>query len=1510
MVITSVQAQCNLDFSFSNTGTNMTAFFTPPAASSVYAELGDGIVGAFYTTEEGAYVCGASIVFTGAQIQLAVMADDATTTAKDGFSAGESIHWFYQTTNGNIYSLGLTPADNFVINGMSFISAASIEEVACGGDPSNGDDCPPLDTDFVNTGSNMTLFVTPAAASDLSALGNGTIAVYSGEADEQFCAGSAVFTGAQTQITAMADDATTDAKDGFSDGESIVWKFQDTDGNQYDLTPNPADGFSLNGISFVMGISYEAVSCAVDQEGCTDEAYLEYDSQATIDNGTCLDLAVYGCTGEAYLEYNSSANTDDGSCVTLIVEGCMDENYLEYVPSATIDNDSCLTLAVYGCTNDDYLEYNSSANTDDGSCVTLIVEGCMDENYLEYVPSATIDNDSCLTLAVYGCTNDDYLEYNSSANVDDGMCITLILEGCTDIVYVEYNAYANLDDGSCTTFIVEGCTDENATNFNTDANTNDGFCEYDLIPEGCQMSFETTNTGTNHTVMIPGLSTNVLSAGDLIGVFFIAADGSAACAGSSVWTGNNMQIVAYGDDMTTPELDGLPVGAPFLFLAQSGDDLFMVDASFESSGMASYAVNGLSFVSGLDFNHACTVEYLGCTDATALNYDSLANTDDGTCVPYVFGCTDENATNFNTDANTNDGSCEYDLIPEGCQMSFETTNTGTNHTVMIPGLSTNVLSAGDLIGVFFIAADGSAVCAGSSEWAGDNMQIIAYGDDMTTPEVDGLSVGAPFLFLARSGDNLFMVDASFESSDMASYAVNGLSFVSDLDFNHACTVEYLGCTDESACNYDATVNTDDGSCAYPDDFYNCSGSCTSDVDSDGVCDQLEIVGCMDVNAANYDANATDSGSCEYAGCTDENYLEYDPEATIADDSSCMTLIVVGCTDENATNFNTDANTNDGSCEYDLIPEDCQMSFETTNTGTNHTVMIPGLSTNVLSAGDLIGVFFIAEDGSAACAGSSVWTGGNMQIVAYGDDTTTPEVDGLSVGAPFIFLAQSGDDLLVVDASFESAGMASYAVNGLSFVSGLDFDHACTIEYLGCTDVSASNFDASATEEDGSCISWEEAYENCLTSGGDDGVTQADVDLVQDLLDAANYSLVISEDLIVNLEAELSAALANQGGVSQSELDAMMAELAASFAQIALLNDLIANLEADLSVTMENQEDGVTQADVDAVQTLLDAVNTELEVALASQEDGVSQVDVDIVQTLLDAVNTELETALANQEDGVSQADVDAVQVLLDAANAELESADGDKEECASQTDIDDVQVLLDAVNAELETALANQEDGVSQADVDDVQVLLDAVNADLETALANQEDGVFQADVDDVQVLLDAANIDITDLQTQLGEALASGGGGGSCEPIYVALLQGWNIIGYTLPNPQDVTATMASIVEHVQIVKNNAAAVYWPEYGFNGIGDYIPGQGYQIRMHNALSNFTFPDVGSQRVELTPTVPNWVYDLPVLNHPNDMRSLVKVVNMLGRQVNPDEQFKGEILLYLYSDGTTEKLMVD
>ena len=79
--------------------------------------------------------------------------------------------------------------------------------------------------------------------------------------------------------------------------------------------------------------------------------------------------------------------------------------------------------------------------------------------------------------------------------------------------------------------------------------------------------------------------------------------------------------------------------------------------------------NGI-FSGQMQNNSSCWIMYpnLGCTDSTAINYDSTATHDNGSCI-YYFGCIDPNATNYNPWANVDDGTCIMDVA---CNDSIET----------------------------------------------------------------------------------------------------------------------------------------------------------------------------------------------------------------------------------------------------------------------------------------------------------------------------------------------------------------------------------------------------------------------------------------------------------------------------------------------------------------------------------------------------------------------------------------------------------------------------------------------------------------------------------------------------------------------------------------------------------------------------------------------------------------------------------------------------------------------
>jgi len=75
-----------------------------------------------------------------------------------------------------------------------------------------------------------------------------------------------------------------------------------------------------------------------------------------------------------------------------------------------------------------------------------------------------------------------------------------------------------------------------------------------------------------------------------------------------------------------------------------------------------------------------------------------------------------------------------------------------------------------------------------------------------------------------------------------------------------------------------------------------------------------------------------------------------------------------------------------------------------------------------------------------------------------------------------------------------------------------------------------------------------------------------------------------------------------------------------------------------------------------------------------------------------------------------------------------------------------------------------------------------------------------------------------------------------------IDLSAGWNMFGYGCPSPIDVAEGLSNHTESIEITKDNNGAVYMPEWGFNGIGDFTPGFGYQIKLTEAIEGFSLCD--------------------------------------------------------------------
>ena len=163
----------------------------------------------------------------------------------------------------------------------------------------------------------------------------------------------------------------------------------------------------------------------------------------------------------------------------------------------------------------------------------------------------------------------------------------------------------------------------------------------------------------------------------------------------------------------------------------------------------------------------------------------------------------------------------------------------------------------------------SGVCVGWNNLIEESGQTYAalaiYGDDATSPEVDGLLSNETFslgLYLFNS-DTLLSYVSTTGQTELSGWVDNFGAPISEYSDPSVVFSFYLNlqCDDVEACNY-APGTEGDQDCSFPDPGYDCDGTCLADEDGDGVCDDFEVFGCTDPEACNFMSEATEEdGSC-------------------------------------------------------------------------------------------------------------------------------------------------------------------------------------------------------------------------------------------------------------------------------------------------------------------------------------------------------------------------------------------------------------------------------------------------------------------------------------------------------------------------------------------------------------------------------------------------------------------------------------------------------------------------
>ena len=738
-------------------------------------------------------------------------------------------------------------------------------------------------------------------------------------------------------------------------------------------------------------------------------------------------------------------------------------------------------------------------------------------------------NGVCDDAEVAGCTDDAACNYDASATEEDGSCdycscarandytLTVTSEAAAGAPGMVYRFYVDMQDATDRMSAVFGNdqasllvnTPDGAFNspFNSSWNAsgiNPAFLP--VFPELADDSYATIGlTGPASTSGIAGAAdpSIVEDANQPITPYFLTPGAtnleSTTLTGASWYVLNtaanglpdaNLQVLVM-QVTTTGSISGqinfqvFPLGV--------GADQQQVSIAFDGTG---------TFGGGGSEGPAC-----GCTDDTAVNYDASAQYDDGSCEYEVLGCTDEMACNYDMDANTDDGSC---LMLDECGVCG-----GDGIPAGACDCDGNVLDecgvcGGDGIPAGACDCDGNildecGVCGGNGIPAGDC--------DCNGNQEDALGV--------CGGD-------CAADADMDGICDDVDDCVGSLDACGICNgpgaIYECGCADIPAGDCDC-----DG--GQLDALGVCGGDCAADANGNGVCDDAEVAGCTDDAACNYDASATEEdGSCDYCSCARANdyTLTVTSEAAAGAPGMVYRFYVdmQDATDRMSAVFGNDqasllVNTPDGAFNspfnsswnasginpafLPVFPELADDSYATIGlTGPASTSGIAGAADPSIVEDSMqpITPYFLTPGAtnleSTTLTGASWYVlntaanglpDANLQVLVM-QVTTTGSISG-QINFQ-VFPLGVGADQQQVSIAFDGTGTfggggSEGPACGCTDDTAVNYDASaqyddgsCEYEVLGCTDEMACNYDMDANTDDGSCLMLDE----CGVCGGD------------------------------------------------------------------------------------------------------------------------------------------------------------------------------------------------------------------------------------------------------------------------------------------------------------------------------------------------------------------------------------------------------------------------------------------